>query len=118
MVFVFQVIVVLFFLVISSAFCFVRMMKYRELHEAWEKEFAPQRFSYKELYVATKGFRNSGILGVGGFGKVYKGVLRSLNAEIAVKQVSHDSKQGMKEFMAEITNMKRLSHKNLVQLLG
>ncbi|KAF3454657.1 hypothetical protein FNV43_RR05105 [Rhamnella rubrinervis] len=37
---------------------------------------------------------------------------------IAVKKVSHDSKQGMKEFVAEIASMGRLRHRNLVQLLG
>ena len=52
------------------------------------------------------------------FGKVYKGTLHSSNAQIAVKKVSHDSKQGMKEFVVEIISMGRLRHRNLVQLLG
>jgi hypothetical protein len=38
---------------------------------------------------------------------VYKGVLLKSNLEIAVQQVSHDSKQGMKEFIAEVVNIGR-----------
>lgn len=58
------------------------------------------------------------LVGVGGFGRVYKGVLQSSKLEIAVKRVSHDSKQGMKEFIAEVVSIGRLQHRNLVQLLG
>ncbi|CAN1231374.1 L-type lectin-domain containing receptor kinase SIT2 [Linum grandiflorum] len=70
--------------------------------------------SAKDLHRATKGFNQ--VLGSGGFGKVYKGT--SSNAEIAVKKISHDSRQGMREFVAEIATMGRLRHRNLVQLLG
>jgi len=57
-------------------------------------------------------------LGRGGFGKVYRGVLPTSKIEIAVKTVSHESKQGKKEFVAEIASMGRLRHRNLVPLLG
>lgn len=57
-------------------------------------------------------------LGFGGFGRVYKGVLPSSNTQVAVKKVSHDSQQGIKEFVSEIVSMGRLRHRNLVQLLG
>ncbi|THG09703.1 hypothetical protein TEA_012216 [Camellia sinensis var. sinensis] len=97
---------------------FVRRKKYEEIHEVWEKEYGPQRFSYKDLYRATKGFKDTELIGAGGFGKVYRGVLPSSKQLVAVKKVSHDSKQGMKEFVAEIASMGRLRHMNLVQLLG
>ncbi|KAJ9146696.1 hypothetical protein P3X46_028930 [Hevea brasiliensis] len=96
----------------------VRRKKYEEIREDWEREYGPQRFSYKNLYKATKGFKDKELLGAGGFGKVYKGVLPSSNLQVAVKKVSHDSKQGMKEFVAEIVSIGRLRHRNLVQLLG
>ena len=92
--------------------------KYEEVREDWESEYGRHRFIYKNLYKATNGFSEKGLLRVGGFGKVFKGTLPSSNAQIAVKKVSHDSKQGMKEFVAEIISMGRLRHRNLVQLLG
>ncbi|XP_072148125.1 L-type lectin-domain containing receptor kinase SIT2 [Setaria viridis] len=95
-----------------------RQLRYTELREDWEVEFGPHRFSYKDLFRATEGFKNKNLLGVGGFGKVYKGVLPVSKCEIAVKRVSHNSKQGMKEFVAEIVSIGRMQHPNLVQLLG
>lgn len=49
---------------------------------------------------------------------MYKGVLPRSRLKIAVKKVSHDSRQGMKEFIAEIVSLGRLQNRNLVQLLG
>ncbi|TVU06598.1 hypothetical protein EJB05_49821, partial [Eragrostis curvula] len=95
-----------------------KRMKYAEVREDWEGEFGPHRFSYKDLFHATGGFRNKHLLGQGGFGKVYKGVLPLSNVEVAVKRMSHESRQGMKEFVTEIVSIGRLRHRNLVQLLG
>ncbi|XP_050114566.1 L-type lectin-domain containing receptor kinase IV.1-like [Malus sylvestris] len=91
---------------------------FAELLEDWELEYGPQRFKYKELYIATKGFKEKEHLGSGGFGKVYRGILPTTKTEIAVKRVSHESRQGMKEFVAEIVSIGRLRHRNLVPLLG
>ncbi|XP_059626565.1 L-type lectin-domain containing receptor kinase SIT2-like [Cornus florida] len=96
----------------------IRRRKYEELREDWEQEYGPQRFSYKDLHKATNGFKDTELLGAGGFGKVYRGVLPSSSKEIAVKKISHGSVQGMKEFVSEIASMGRLRHRNLVQLLG
>jgi serine/threonine protein kinase len=95
-----------------------RRLRYAELREDWETEFGPHRFSYKDLFHATRGFKSKNLLGVGGFGKVYKGVLPKSRVEIAVKRISHDSKQGMKEFVAEVVSIGHLQHRNLVQLHG
>uniref|UniRef100_A0ACD5WMU0 Uncharacterized protein n=1 Tax=Avena sativa TaxID=4498 RepID=A0ACD5WMU0_AVESA len=95
-----------------------RHRRYAELQEDWEVEFGPHRFSYKDLYHATGGFKDKNLLGVGGFGRVYRGVLPKSHMDIAVKSVSHESKQGMKEFIAEVVSIGRLQHRNLVQLLG
>ncbi|XVF46569.1 hypothetical protein PTKIN_Ptkin03bG0037600 [Pterospermum kingtungense] len=104
--------------IIAGAAYYYRWKKYEEIKEDWEKEYGPQRFSYKTLYKATKGFKDKQLLGAGGFGKVYKGTLPLTNEEIAVKRVSHETDQGMKEFVAEIVSMGRLRHRNLVRLLG
>ncbi|PNT19388.2 hypothetical protein POPTR_009G035500v4 [Populus trichocarpa] len=103
---------------ISGDVFIIRRKKYEELREDWEQEYGPQRISYKDLYKATKGFTDKELLGCGGFGKVYRGVLPSSNMQVAVKKVSHDSRQGTKEFVAEIVSMGRLRHRNLVQLFG
>lgn len=95
-----------------------RHFRYKEVKDSWEVEFGPHRFSYKDLFHATGGFENKNLLGVGGFGRVYKGVLPRSRLKIAVKRVSHDSKQGMKEFIAEIVSIGRLQNRNLVPLLG
>ncbi|XVE59299.1 hypothetical protein DITRI_Ditri05aG0035000 [Diplodiscus trichospermus] len=102
----------------AGAACYYRRKKFEEIIEDWEKECGPQRFSYKTLYKATKGFKDRQLLGAGGFGKVYRGTLPFSNEEIAVKKVSHESTQGMKEFISEIVSMGRLRHRNLVRLLG
>ncbi|XP_059647096.1 L-type lectin-domain containing receptor kinase IV.1-like [Cornus florida] len=95
-----------------------RKMKYAEVVEDWELDYGPHRFKYKDLYIATKGFRETELLGTGGFGRVYRGVLPTSKIEIAVKVVSHESRQGMKEFVAEIVSIGRLRHRNVVQFLG
>ncbi|RVW77847.1 L-type lectin-domain containing receptor kinase IX.1 [Vitis vinifera] len=57
-------------------------------------------------------------LGEGGFGGVYRGFLRELNSYVAVKRVTRNSQQGMKEYASEVKIFCRLRHRNLVQLMG
>ncbi|KAF5821125.1 putative protein kinase RLK-Pelle-L-LEC family [Helianthus annuus] len=95
-----------------------RKRKFAEVLEVWEVEYGPHRFCYKELYKATQGFKESELLGKGGFGQVYKGILPELGTPVAVKKVWHESGRGMKEFVAEIATIGRLRHPNLVRLLG
>ncbi|KAM7276818.1 hypothetical protein ACFE04_018684 [Oxalis oulophora] len=85
--------------------------------QEWELEYWPHRFSYEELHKASNGFSKDQLLGSGGFGRVYEGTLPN-NTQVAVKCVNHDSKQGLREFMAEISSMGRLQHKNLVPMRG
>uniref|UniRef100_J3MIE0 non-specific serine/threonine protein kinase n=1 Tax=Oryza brachyantha TaxID=4533 RepID=J3MIE0_ORYBR len=107
------------FSVSLAIFLFMRrQQKYAELREDWEIEFGPRRFSFKDLYFATEGFKNRHLLGIGGFGRVYKGFLSESKLQIAVKRVSHESRQGIREFIAEVVSMGRLRHRNIVQLLG
>ena len=95
-----------------------RKKKFAEELEDWELDYGPHRFKYKDLYFATKGFKDKELLGSGGFGRVYRGVLPTSKLEIAVKKISHESRQGMKEFVAEIVSIGRLRHRNIVSLLG
>ncbi|GLJ41333.1 hypothetical protein SUGI_0855450 [Cryptomeria japonica] len=97
---------------------FIKRSRDAEVIEDWELEYGPHRFSYKELRIATRGFKDRGLLGKGGFGGVYKGVLPSNGLEVAVKRVSRESKQVLREFISEISSIGRLRHRNLVQLQG
>lgn len=88
-----------------------------EALEDWELD-CPHRFQYKDLYAATRGFKQSEMIGVGGFGAVYRGVLPTTGTEVAVKKITRNSIQGLREFAAEIESLGRLRHKNLVNLQG
>ncbi|WJX17370.1 hypothetical protein P8452_07298 [Trifolium repens] len=79
---------------------------------------APKMFGYKELSKATCKFSKENLVGRGGFGSVYKGFMLENGKTIAVKKISATSKQGEREFLAEICTIGRLRHKNLVQLQG
>ncbi|CAA6657648.1 unnamed protein product [Spirodela intermedia] len=76
-------------------------------------ERGPSRISYKDLFEATGGFSEKQLLGAGGFGTVYRGFLPGSKKEVAVKKVSHGSRQGMREFVAEIVSVGRIRHRNL-----
>ncbi|XP_031132025.1 L-type lectin-domain containing receptor kinase IX.1-like [Ipomoea triloba] len=78
----------------------------------------PKKFSYTELQIATNNFAEEHKLGEGGFGGVYRGFLRSLNLDVAVKKVSSGSKQGIMEYASEVKIISRLRHRNLVPLHG
>ncbi|KAL2651430.1 hypothetical protein R1flu_019558 [Riccia fluitans] len=79
---------------------------------------APRHYSYKELSSATHGFSSKYIVGEGGFGIVYKGVLKETRCPVAIKRLSQSARQGAREFMAEVKIISQLRHRNLVQLLG
>ncbi|RVW95931.1 L-type lectin-domain containing receptor kinase VII.1 [Vitis vinifera] len=89
----------------------------REGMEEWELEYWPHRITHQEIEAATNGFSEENVIGTGGNGKVYKGVLEG-GAEIAVKRISHENDQGMREFVAEISSLGRLKHRCLVSLRG
>lgn len=102
---------------VGAAIYLVKRIRDMDVTEAWEHEVGPHRFTYKQLKQATKGFRDKELIGFGGFGRVYKGVLQNSQL-VAVKRISRDSRQGIREFASEITSIGRLRHRNLVQLLG
>ncbi|KAM1091519.1 hypothetical protein ACFX13_019291 [Malus domestica] len=88
------------------------------MDDEFDKGTGPRRFTYRELNHATNNFAEGGKLGEGGFGGVYKGLLTESKTEVAVKRVSRGSKQGKKEYIAEVRIISRLRHRNLVQLIG
>ncbi|KAK9196083.1 hypothetical protein WN943_004211 [Citrus x changshan-huyou] len=74
-------------------------------------------YSYNSLRSATRDFHPSNMIGGGAFGVVYRGSLRD-GAQIAIKCLSAESKQGTKEFLTEIDMIWNIRHPNLVQLIG
>ncbi|WRX24281.1 Protein kinase domain - like 10 [Theobroma cacao] len=111
-----SVVTMLLLVSLISLTLYRRMTRYENL-EAWELDY-PHRFSYRDLYTATKRFKESELIGVGGFGAVYRGVLPSTRSEVAVRRIARNSVQGMREFVAEIQSLGRLRHKHLVNLQG
>ncbi|KAM3298932.1 hypothetical protein ACQJBY_040433 [Aegilops geniculata] len=74
-------------------------------------------FSYAQLKSATDNFDRNNKVGRGGFGTVYKGTLPN-KQDVAVKVLSAESRQGIREFLTEINVISNVKHPNLVELIG
>ncbi|XP_076913016.1 putative serine/threonine-protein kinase PBL17 [Bidens hawaiensis] len=81
-------------------------------------------FTYEEMQIATKLFRSDQVLGEGGFGVVYKGVIDEQvrtgysRINVAVKELDPEGIQGDREWLAEVNYLGQLQHPNLVKLIG
>ncbi|XP_020226769.1 probable LRR receptor-like serine/threonine-protein kinase At5g63710 [Cajanus cajan] len=77
-----------------------------------------RKFSWRELQLATKNFSESNVIGQGGFGKVYKGVL-SDNTKVAVKRLlDYHNPGGEAAFEREVQLISVAVHRNLLRLIG
>lgn len=77
-----------------------------------------RRFSWREIQRATDNFDESNVIGQGGFGKVYKGIL-SDNTKVAVKRLTdYHSPGGEAAFLREVQLISVAVHKNLLRLIG
>ncbi|XP_057736744.1 probable serine/threonine-protein kinase PBL7 [Arachis stenosperma] len=76
-----------------------------------------QVFTYKEIEVATNGFSEANVIGNGGFGLMYRGVL-SDGTLAAIKLLRREGKQGERAFRVEVDLLSRLHSPYLVELLG
>ncbi|XP_064956142.1 probable serine/threonine-protein kinase At1g01540 isoform X1 [Musa acuminata AAA Group] len=74
-------------------------------------------YTLRELEVATGMFSDENVIGEGGYGIVYHGVLED-GTQIAVKNLLNNRGQAEKEFKVEVEAIGRVRHKNLVRLLG
>ncbi|KAJ9190121.1 hypothetical protein P3X46_001351 [Hevea brasiliensis] len=75
------------------------------------------RIPFVAVEKATNCFDESWVIGIGGFGKVYKGVLND-GTKVAVKRANPRSQQGLAEFRTEIKMLSHFRHCNLVSLIG
>ncbi|WVY91674.1 hypothetical protein V8G54_037188 [Vigna mungo] len=74
-------------------------------------------FTLRDLEMATKRFSAENIIGEGGYGVVYKGILIN-GIEVAVKKLLNNLGQAEKEFRVEVEAIGHVRHKHLVRLLG
>ncbi|KAK1312019.1 putative receptor-like protein kinase [Acorus calamus] len=92
-------------------------------------------FGFAELKEATRGFGRSAMIGEGGFGCVYRGIVAvpeegggatTTRMDVAVKQLNRNGlqarsvivNQGHKEWIAEVDFLSIVKHPNLVKLVG
>ncbi|XP_071738708.1 wall-associated receptor kinase-like 20 [Rutidosis leptorrhynchoides] len=74
-------------------------------------------FSSKEIKKATNNFSQTGLLGSGGFGEVYKGVMDD-GTTVAVKCAKLGNTKSVDQVLNEVRILCQVNHKNLVNLLG
>ncbi|XP_057988930.1 leucine-rich repeat receptor protein kinase HPCA1 [Hevea brasiliensis] len=74
-------------------------------------------FTFEELKKCTNNFSDANIIGIGGYGRVYRGILTG-GKLVAIKRAQRGSLQGNVEFKTEIELLSRVHHKNLVSLVG
>ncbi|KAG2619184.1 hypothetical protein PVAP13_3NG140845 [Panicum virgatum] len=75
-------------------------------------------FDIAELAKATNGFAERNLVGRGGFGAVYRGVLADGSVVAVKKMLDPDMEGGDEEFTNEVEIISHLRHRNLVPLRG
>ncbi|CAK8577923.1 unnamed protein product [Lathyrus sativus] len=89
-----------------------------DMDDEFQMSAGPKKMSYYELLNATNNFEETRKLGRGGFCGVYKGYFKDSNSVTAIKRISADSRQGIKQYSAKMKIISQLRHRNLVKLNG
>ncbi|PON62109.1 Serine/threonine protein kinase [Parasponia andersonii] len=109
------VLLVVCLLVFVFIYCWLKKKKRQSL-KAFEND-PLVNISYGELLKATNGFSPNNMIGEGGFGSVYKGILEPHKKLIAVKVFSLENREASKSFMAECEILRNVRHRNLVKII-
>ncbi|KAJ8759959.1 hypothetical protein K2173_010815 [Erythroxylum novogranatense] len=75
------------------------------------------KVTYKELCQATDEFSSANLIGYGGFGSVYKGVLSQVEGPVAIKVLNLQVKGASKSFTSECKALASIRHRNLVKII-
>ncbi|KAJ0716163.1 putative protein kinase RLK-Pelle-CrRLK1L-1 family [Helianthus annuus] len=84
------------------------------------QQFQDLKIQLLEIISATNNFDENNCIGVGGFGRVYKGIVSHSKGRsmTAIKRLDRRHGQGTPEFLKEIMMLSRYRHENLISLLG
>uniref|UniRef100_A0ACD6A055 Uncharacterized protein n=1 Tax=Avena sativa TaxID=4498 RepID=A0ACD6A055_AVESA len=76
--------------------------------------------SYHDLLKATSGFSSENVIGMGGFGVVYKGVMavEGLSTSVAVKVINLEQRGASRSFLSECETLRSVRHRNLIKVLS
>ncbi|XP_024017350.1 probable LRR receptor-like serine/threonine-protein kinase At3g47570 [Morus notabilis] len=96
--------------------CFRKKRKQQSL-ESLSGNVPFLNISYAELLKATNGFCPENLIGFGGFGSVYKGILEPHQLPIAAKVFDLERRGASKSFMAECETLRNVRHRNLVKII-
>ncbi|KAI8566851.1 hypothetical protein RHMOL_Rhmol02G0074200 [Rhododendron molle] len=83
-----------------------------------QSEGSCRRFTLDEVLLATDNFDDALVIGIGGFGKVYRGFIDNGATTVAIKRLNAESNQGAEEFWTEVKLLSKFHHTNLVSLIG
>ncbi|KAL8503952.1 hypothetical protein ACS0TY_022618 [Phlomoides rotata] len=111
--------VVVLVTVVTLAFIFIRRTRKDKAVSRFDElaSIVPQRISYFEILQATQQFNESNLLGIGGYGSVYRGILRDGKA-IAVKVFNTQSEASFNSFDVECEVLRNIRHRNLTKVLS
>ncbi|KAL8158160.1 hypothetical protein AgCh_002741 [Apium graveolens] len=112
-------------LVILITLLNILVYKLEKLKEAQQTSCLPlsvrqlcRRFTLKEMQLATNNFQRELVIGRGGFGMVYRGIIDSGERVVAIKKLKAMSRQGRKEFQTEIEMLSQFRHSHIAPLVG
>ncbi|XP_039132634.1 wall-associated receptor kinase-like 20 [Dioscorea cayenensis subsp. rotundata] len=121
--------VVAILIIISGILLYRRQQRIREAKERLQKERedilnanntsgrSAKNFTGKEIKKATSNFSRDNLLGIGGFGEVFKGVLED-STPVAVKCAKLGNTKSTDQVLNEVRILSQVNHKGLVRLLG
>lgn len=108
-------------LLLAFLFMWTRQKTKKRSAEAREEPedspLAVTRITYQEILQATNGFSETNLLGTGGFGSVYKGIL-SNGTTVAIKVINSQNPTALKTFQSECVILRSIRHKNLLKIIS